>query len=118
MPMRRHSGACHCRAVSFEVVLDPGETVVCNCSFCGMRGFRWSFVPRGHLQLLAGEAELRSYRFYRREIDHRFCALCGVEPFAFSAPDGRETAMIDVRCLDGIDVDGLPPPTLYHGRDR
>ena len=118
MPTDRYSGACHCRAVSFEVELDLTDTVVCNCSLCRMRGFRWSFVPADRFRLLAGEAMLRSYRFHRHEIDHRFCARCGVEPFAFSAPEGRRTAMIDVRCLDGVDADRLPPPASYDGRSR
>lgn len=118
MPAHAFSGHCHCKAVSYGVEVDLDDTVVCNCSICRMRGFRWSFVPRERFRLLAGADVLVPYRFNRHEIDHRFCSVCGIEPFAFSEPDGRPTAMIDVRTLDGVDVELLPAPARYDGCSR
>lgn len=118
MSVLRYSGNCHCGAIAFDVDADLDDTVVCNCSYCRLRGFRWAFVPRDRFRLIAGDASLRSYRFHRREIDHRWCAVCGIQPFAFSAPDGRAVAMIDVRCLQGVDVERLPLPLSYDGLAR
>ncbi len=118
MPVGIYSGSCHCKAVAFSVEADLEDTVRCNCSICRMRGFLWAFVPREQFRLLAGSDKLTTYRFNRHEIDHHFCTICGIEPFAFSTPEGRMTAMIDVRTLDGVDVEGLPPAASYDGRSR
>jgi hypothetical protein len=41
-------------------------------------------------------------------IHHVFCATCGVQSFARGTlPNGTEIVSINVRCLDGVDVDAL-----------
>ncbi len=114
MTEQSYVGGCHCGAVRFEVEADLGQTVVCNCSICTKHAFIWTFTPAGNFRLIAGEDKLSRYHFYKHLIDHRFCAVCGVQAFAHSAPNGCEIAMINVRCLDGVDIETLHP-ILFDG---
>jgi hypothetical protein len=99
------SGSCHCGKVTFEVEGAPAEALECNCSHCSRKGFLLWFVPREHLRTGTSIDQLASYRFNRHVIDHRFCPDCGCAPFSLgTAPDGKETAAINIRCLEGIDL--------------
>lgn len=50
------------------------------------------------------------YLFNKHVIRHQFCPTCGVEAFAFGdMPDGAEMAAVNVRCIDGIDLDTVHP---------
>jgi hypothetical protein len=46
-----------------------------------------------------------NYQFAGREIDHYFCAKCGVQPFMRSTLDklGGEFYCVNIACLDGVD---------------
>lgn len=102
------SGSCHCGKVKFEVEGEPAEAMECNCSHCSRKGFLLWFVPRAHLHSEAPVDALSSYRFNRHVIDHRFCPDCGCAPFSLgTAPDGAETAAINIRCLEGIDLSAV-----------
>ncbi|MCO5156565.1 MAG: GFA family protein [Aquamicrobium sp.] len=102
------SGSCHCGKVKFEVEGAPAEAMECNCSHCGRKGFLLWFVPRAHLRSGTPVDALSSYRFNRHVIDHRFCPDCGCAPFSLgTAPDGAETAAINIRCLEGIDLSAV-----------
>jgi len=95
-----HSGGCHCGAVRFEVEAPVDlEVYDCNCSMCRRSGFLHLIVPRGRFRLLAGQAELTSYRFNTGVADHLFCRVCGIKSFYVprSNPDGYS---VNVRCLD------------------
>ena len=99
------SGSCHCGKVRFEVEGEPAEAMECNCSHCSRKGFLLWFVPRAHLRCATPVEALSSYRFNRHVIDHRFCPDCGCAPFSLgTAPDGTETAAINIRCIEGIDL--------------
>ena len=40
--------------------------------------------------------------------DDRFCPTCGVQPFSYGAmPDGTKMAAINVRCLEGFDLENV-----------
>jgi hypothetical protein len=67
------------------------------------------FAPREALTIDAGHARLTTYRFNRHVIEHRFCAVCGCQPFGLgTGPDGRPMAAINLRCLDELDLDAIP----------
>jgi len=67
-----------------------------------------AFGPRSALEVEQGEDALVEYRFNTHKIAHQFCPTCGVEAFAWGeARDGSPTAAVNVRCLDGIDLDTL-----------
>ena len=58
-----------------------------------------------------GSEALSEYTFNREIVHHQFCRTCGIEPFAFGVrPSAAEKMVaVNVRCLDGIDLDGLAP---------
>ena len=58
--------------------------------------------------LHAGEEILQDYQFYKKVIHHYFCPSCGVESFGIgTGPDGATMAAVNVRCVEGIDLDAL-----------
>jgi len=112
----RYFGACHCGAVQFEASLDLSQTITCNCSYCSARGSILAFASADDLTLHSGDDRLQEYRFNRHVIAHRFCTVCGVEPFAHGAlPDGTPMVGINVRTLKDVDLDSLSPAP-YDGR--
>jgi hypothetical protein len=104
------TGGCHCGVVRFEAEADLAHTMQCNCSICQNKGLILTFAPREQFRLLSGEDQLAEYRFNKHVIAHRFCTVCGVQPFAYAAsPDGKAMAAINVRCVDGVDLETLTP---------
>ena len=106
--MRDYEGGCHCRAVRFQVTADLSTAEVCNCSICTMKGFVHLIVPRERFQLLQGEDALTTYRFNTGVAQHRFCTRCGVHPF-YAPRSDPDKIDVNVRCLDGVDLDALRP---------
>jgi hypothetical protein len=104
-----YSGGCQCGKVRYEVQMDIGEVVACNCSRCGRLGSLLAFAPAIQFKLLSGDADLTKFEFNKRMIQHQFCSTCGIQPFAMGThpKTGVKMAAINVRCLDGVDVDAL-----------
>ena len=104
-----YSGSCHCGEVAFTVDGDmPTEANSCNCSHCGRKGFLLAFVPAALFRLVRGAESLTPYRFNKHQIEHLFCRTCGTQAFAAGAtPDGTEMRAINMRCVEGVDLDGL-----------
>lgn len=75
---------------------------------CGRSGTLLAFVPASEFTLLSGEEALADYRFNKHVIHHLFCKSCGIKPFARGQmPDGTPTVAVNVRCLEGVDLDAL-----------
>jgi hypothetical protein len=102
---RTYQGSCHCGAVRYEADVDLSQaTGKCNCSICFKSRAWMAFIPAADFRLLDGESSLRDYQFGRKTIHHRFCATCGVRPFADGAdPQGNPLYAIRVNCLDGVE---------------
>ncbi len=107
METKTYTGGCHCGKVRFEVETDLGTILCCNCSHCQIKGLLLNFVPATQFTLLAGEESLTEYLFNKNLIHHRFCNICGVEPFATGEKDGVAMVGLNVRSLDNIDLDTL-----------
>lgn len=106
--MSQYQGSCQCGAVTYDVDVDLGSTITCNCSRCQAMGFVLAFTPGEKFQLKSGEGELTEYRFGKKTIQHLFCRTCGVESFARGAmPDGTPVVAINVNCLAGVDPRAL-----------
>lgn len=113
-----YRGGCHCGKVRFSVEVDLSKPIVCNCSYCAKRGSMLAFTPESSFSLEQGGDDLTEYRFNTRNISHLFCVTCGMESFARArTPDGVEMVAVNVRCLEGVDTDGLTP-TRVDGRSR
>lgn len=114
----KHRGSCHCGRVAFEVTGDLGAVMACNCSMCSRRGSLLWFVPRDDLRLLTPEEDLGTYTFNRHVIRHRFCPRCGIHTFGEGTDvSGAPMAAVNVRCLDGVDLDALRVD-VYDGRSH
>ena len=102
-----YSGGCQCGKVRYEVQLDIGEVIACNCSRCARLGSLLAFAPIDQFRLLSGDDALTSYEFNQRAIRHKFCSTCGIQSFAIgrNPRTGAELAAINVRCLDEVDAD-------------
>lgn len=110
MSEAKHTGSCHCGKVKFEAEVDLDRTVECNCSICAKRGSILSALAGDKLKLLSGESDLTDYQFNKHVVHHFFCSTCGILPFARGKkPDGTEMAMVNVRCLDDVDLSKLSP---------
>ncbi|HEY1091300.1 MAG TPA: GFA family protein [Burkholderiaceae bacterium] len=104
-----HQGSCHCGRIKFEVEGEIGPSVMsCNCSMCQRKGILMWFVPRAALRLLTPEADAATYLFNQHKIKHRFCTNCGIHPFGEGpSPAGEAMAAVNVRCIEGIDLQAL-----------
>jgi hypothetical protein len=107
--MVTHHGGCHCGKIAFEVDVDGGAAVECNCSICTKRGSLLWFAPRDKFRLLSGQDDLTTYTFNKNVIQHQFCKHCGVQSFALGEdPRGNKMAAINIRCLEAFEFDQVP----------
>lgn len=114
----KYQGSCHCGQIAFEVEGDIPEVMSCNCSMCQRKGILMWFVPRQAMTLLTPAARMSTYTFNKHVIKHRFCPSCGIHPFGEGvSPSGEETAAINVRCIEGVDVSSLKIQ-YFNGRDQ
>jgi hypothetical protein len=116
--MKTYSGSCHCGKVAYDVTMDLGEVVACNCSICSRMGWLLAFVPSDQFTLRSGGDALTDYQFAKKHIHHLFCSTCGVNSFSRGAgPGGKEMFSVNVRCLEGVDADKLQI-RRYNGKDH
>lgn len=118
MPL--HHGGCHCGAVRFEADLELEGLMTCNCSICGKTGAIMAFIPAEQMRQTAGHDCLTDYQFGQKAIHHSFCKVCGVRSFAQGSrksEDGKVWAMVNVRCLDGVDAHALEVGRRHDGKN-
>lgn len=104
-----HVGSCHCGNIRFEVEGEIDSALACNCSICQRKGSLLWFVPASSFRLLNANAEVSAYTFNKRAIRHCFCPKCGMHPFGEGKDgEGNEMRAINLRCLEGIDLETIP----------
>ena len=115
--MRKYTGGCHCGRVRFAVETELKPVITCNCSICAKRGSLFTFVMPGAVEPVAGgDEDLTPYEFNNHVITHMFCPVCGILPYAKGTrPDGQKMVAINVRALEGVDLDALEM-TPFDGR--
>jgi len=116
--MRTYQGSCHCGACRFEVDMNLDHVRSCNCSICKRRGALIHRVPTAALRMLTPLDDLSVYQWGSKTAKDYFCPHCGILPFRVpSAPTAQELAQgkqafvgwaVNVRCLDGVDLAGVP----------
>jgi hypothetical protein len=112
-----YQGSCHCGKVAYEVEGDIQGALACNCSMCQRKGSLLWFVPRAQFRLHTPEDAASTYTFNKHVIKHRFCPTCGIHPYAEGVdPKGNPMAAINLRCIEGIDLDAIPVQH-FDGRD-
>jgi hypothetical protein len=119
-------GSCHCGRVRFEVDLDLDHVRSCDCSICRRRGALIHRVEGDRLRLLTPLEDLTLYEWHTRTAKDYFCQTCGVLPFrrprqrtpseiaAGARPFGGWS--VNVRCLEGVDVDAIPVKRVHGSR--
>jgi len=113
-----HHGSCHCGAIRFSVEGEFDKVLECNCSICSRKGSLLWFVPRDAFKLETPEKDVSTYLFNKHVIEHKFCAKCGIAPYALGTdPKGNKMAAINVRCLEGVDLAALER-IPFDGRSR
>jgi hypothetical protein len=111
-----YKGSCHCGRIAFEVEGTLEVAMTCNCSMCERKGAIIWFVPRDKLKLLTPDEHASTYLFNKHAVQHRYCSVCGIHPFGEGTdPKGVRTAAINIRCLEGIELEKIPT-THYNGR--
>lgn len=112
-----YQGSCHCGQVAYDVEGEIQGALACNCSMCQRKGSLLWFVPRAQFRLRTPEDAAATYTFNKHVIKHRFCPTCGIHPYAEGVdPKGNPMAAINLRCIEGIDLDAIPVQH-YDGRD-
>ena len=103
---KTYTGSCHCGHITYEAEADLSAVISCNCSICRKRGAL--IVAADQFRLTSGGDALSDYQFNKKAIHHFFCPTCGIGAFSRGTrPDGAPMVALNVRCLDGVDLDML-----------
>lgn len=102
-----YQGSCHCGDVRYRVETEIDKVMSCNCSICRRKGSLLTFVQPDRFELEKGEDALTDYQFASQNIHHLFCKRCGIGSFARGVGPQGPMVAINVRCLDGVDLDAL-----------
>lgn len=101
-----YDGSCQCGAVRFRARTRLEAPFQCNCSRCRRLNAVMHSVPGADFELLSGAETLATYRFNTHAITHRFCTICGIQPFASGTDkDGNGLYVINVHCLENPQYD-------------
>ena len=112
MAKKTYAGSCHCKNVRFEVTTEIDGAGACNCSICSRVGWLMKSVPPEEFVLLAGEDAQTDYQFGGKTMHHLFCSTCGVHAYGRYAHEGAEKVVVNLRCLEGLDVEALKVETF------
>lgn len=104
------TGRCHCGAISFRALVDPGKVLACHCTDCQ----QFSGAPfRAVLPVPADKVQLTGMpKAYVKVADsgnrrtQAFCAECGTQIYAC---DAESPAVFNLRLGCVNERDQLPP---------
>ena len=104
--MPRYQGGCHCGRVRFEIDVEIGTIIDCNCSICAKKGFLHLIVDPSQVRMLSPADAVSLYQFNTRTAKHYFCPVCGISAYYIprSHPDKID---VNVRCLEGVELESL-----------
>jgi hypothetical protein len=111
---KKHTGSCHCGVLKFEATLDlAAGGARCNCSICTKLGGFGAIIKPDAFTLLTDEKELSSYVWGGNISRRFFCPKCGAHCFGRGhlAEVGGDFVSVNLNCLDGVELAGLP--TIY-----
>lgn len=94
------TGTCHCGALGWKLIGDPGSITACNCTICRRYGALWAYGWEGGNMSVSGPSTS-----YRRgpNIDYHFCPTCGCLVFYRSNDrdeEGHGRLVVNVRMAD------------------
>ncbi|EPE10835.1 glutathione-dependent formaldehyde-activating enzyme [Ophiostoma piceae UAMH 11346] len=129
-------GKCICGAVQVELLSPLQDMAVKedNCSICARNAWIGVYPSKAQVAL-SGTDNVQDYRFGRRFMGHPFCKTCGVHVYmnVYGPPQqvidrlpeekkemirkNLDMAPVNVRVLDGIQLDGLTVARTDEGTD-
>ena len=112
---KTYSGSCHYGKVRFEVDADLDHVRVCDCSVCQKHGALNHRVEAACFRLLTPLEELSVYEWHARKAKDYFCPTCGILPFRRPRTAPHLWA-VNIRCLDGVDLNEIPIRHVYGSR--
>ena len=109
---KTYNGSCHCGKVRFEVEMNLDHVRVCDCTVCKKRGALNHRVEDKDIQIFTPLDELIQYKWHTMTATDYICPVCGILPFRHPR-DKPELWTVNVRCLDGVDLDSIPVKQVY-----
>ena len=102
------TGSCHCGKLAYSVDEElPTRAMQCNCSICRRRAPLHHFTTPDKFSFQGDDADVTGYLWNKKIVRWEFCATCGCAPFAHGNGPRGPTVEINLRCVDGIDLDSL-----------
>jgi hypothetical protein len=90
---------------------------ICSCPFCRKIGAVYSSDPNGQLTIrIKNEKAVEKRRFATKTSQFTFCSDCGVMPFILCTIDGKDYAVINLRCCD--DMENFSRAQTHHFSDE
>lgn len=124
--MKTYAGSCHCGRIRFEVDLDLDHVRVCDCSICRRRGALIHRVPEDRVRIATPFEDMTLYQWHTRTAEDWFCPVCGILPFRRPRVRTSDEAAagvaafsgwsVNVRCLEGVDLDAIPVRRIHGSR--
>ena len=112
-----YQGSCHCGKTQFEINAQIDSARICNCSICLKRGALIFRVEEEDFRLKTSLSDLTLYEWHTKTGKDYFCPGCGILPFrrpSALTSDELKSGMkpfsgwaINLRCLEGIELDNL-----------
>lgn len=111
--MARHTGRCHCGALSVEYETDkPLAPRECQCRFCRKHHARSVSDPEGAATITIGGRAVR-YRFGAALGDFLICGQCGVYLGAVQEIGGQLYAVLNLTAFDDPHEDLTGEAMIY-----
>ncbi|MBT4160024.1 MAG: GFA family protein [Gammaproteobacteria bacterium] len=111
-----YRGSCHCGRVSFEIDADIDHARVCDCTVCRKRGALNFRIHEDDFRPLTPLNEMTLYQWHTKTAKDYFCPHCGILPFRQPRTGDSSIWTINLRCLEGVDLDTLPIEHVYGSR--
>jgi hypothetical protein len=113
--MKTYQGSCHCGKIKFEVDMELDHVRVCDCSICKKRGALNHRVSEIQLRILTSLDDMCLYEWHTKVAKDYFCPSCGILPFRRPS-DAPEVWAVNVRCLQGVDLESIPIKKVFGSR--
>lgn len=113
--IKTYQGNRHCGRIRFEIDADLDHVRVCDCSICRKRGALIHRLPPEQFRPLTPLEDAALYQWGTHTARDYFCPTCGILPFR--GPRTAEDVWgVNVRCLDGVDLDSIPIKRVFGSR--
>ncbi|EKU54502.1 S-(hydroxymethyl)glutathione synthase [Acinetobacter sp. WC-323] len=104
----QYKGSCHCGKLTFIAQGELTEALSCNCSICQKKGSLLWFLPQSEVEITVEDDAQATYQFNKHVIEHHFCKVCGIHPYAIGVdPQGNTICAINVRCIDDLELESI-----------